>query len=391
MPVTTPFIDSLQAVNRQFVQLLDDLSALRALARLNLSVPSEEHLLGDALRALMENSDIARCSVYLRRADRLVYAAGSSWDELLGRPAAERPQAAAFALGEGLVGLAAETGNLQHCTDCRRDPAFADSDGGGGSGTLMVAPIGYDDQILGVVNAWHPDAGHFTRGHEQLLQLFATFLGQMLANWRYYHRMEQEVQRRTRELESALASAEQLKQRYQQLSVIDELTGIHNRRFFFPEASAALANAVRHRHDFTIMMVDLDRFKEVNDTYGHAMGDKVLQVAAALLKGQTREGDLIARFGGEEFVLALPNTDIEGARQLADRVLESLRGIAFSAEDTRLQITASIGYACLTGEETPEQPDLLEQLLRKADHALYHCKACGRDQAWAYSELPGGT
>jgi diguanylate cyclase (GGDEF)-like protein len=148
-----------------------------------------------------------------------------------------------------------------------------------------------------------------------------------------------------------------------------------------------LAGALRHRYAFSIMMVDLDHFKQINDLYGHSMGDKVLQVTAAVLKGQTREGDIIARFGGEEFVLALPNTDLEGAKQLADRILHSLRSLAFNAGGKTVRVTTSIGLSGLTGLESPDRPDLLESLLRQADQALYYSKAHGRDQSRAYSDI----
>ena len=248
-------------------------------------------------------------------------------------------------------------------------------------------PVLFADKVLGVVNVSHQRANAFTDAHERLLAVFASFLGQILTNWRYYHQMEQEIQRRTQELESALAEAEELKRRYQHLSIVDELTGIHNRRFFFPEAHATLAGALRHRYAFSIMMVDLDHFKQINDLYGHSMGDKVLQVTAAVLKGQTREGDIIARFGGEEFVLALPNTDLEGAKQLADRILHSLRSLAFNAGGKTVRVTTSIGLSGLTGLESPDRPDLLESLLRQADQALYYSKAHGRDQIRAYSDI----
>jgi diguanylate cyclase (GGDEF)-like protein len=382
-----PFTAAYEELNQRFIKLVDDLSALHSLSGLSLHRTSQDGLLRDAMRTLMEHNDFESCSVFLLDDGVLSCAGGLDWPDLLGRDPHDRHRPAHFRLGEGIIGRAAETGQLQHCRDCRREPQFVKLAHGPGPGSLICVPVLFADRILGVVNVSHRRTNAFAESHEQLLAVFANFLGQIISNWRYYHQMEREIHTRTQELETALAEAEELKRRYQHLSIVDELTGIHNRRFFFPEAQAALSTAVRHRHPFAVMMVDLDRFKQINDRHGHSMGDKVLQVTAALLKGQTREGDIIARFGGEEFVLALPNTDLDGARRLADRVLRSLRNLAFTAGDQTLYVTTSIGLTALTGEESPERSDMLEALLRQADQALYVSKAEGRDQSRAYADI----
>lgn len=383
----TPFAEAYQELNQRFIKLVNDLSALRGLSRLSMRRTSQDELLRDAMRVLMENSDFERCSVFLLEDDTLMCAGGLDWPDLLNSDANEERRPKQFQLGEGIIGMAAETGNLQHCRDSRHEPRFLQMPQGSHIGSLICVPVLFADKVIGVVNVSHQRSDAFNEGHERLLAVFASFLGQIISNWRYYHQMEEEIQRRTQELEAALHEAEELKRRYQHLSIVDELTGIHNRRFFFPEAHAALASAVRHRQAFTIMMVDLDHFKQINDLHGHSMGDKVLQVTAALLKGQTREGDIIARFGGEEFVLALPHTDLDGARQLADRVLASLRSLAFNAGGKTLRVTTSIGISGLTGLESPDRPDLLESLLRQADQALYFSKAHGRDQSRAFADI----
>lgn len=379
--------DAYQELNQHFIMLVNDMSALSGLSRLNLRHAREEDLLRDAMRVLLENSEVERCSVFLLDDDLLKCAGGMDWSDLNDQAKESVHNSASFQIGEGVIGMAAETGHLQHCHDCSREPRYMQIGESRRMGSLICIPVMFADKMLGVVNISHSRSNAFSDTHERLLTLFASFLGQILSNWRYYHQMENEIQYRTRELESALAEAEELKRRYQNLSIIDELTGIHNRRFFFPEAQAALASAVRHRHPFSIMMVDLDHFKQINDLHGHSMGDKVLQVTAALLKGQTREGDITARFGGEEFVMALPNTDLEGAKLLADRVLSSLRSLAFDAMGKPVRVTTSIGLTSLTGLESPDRPDLLESLLRQADQALYHGKTHGRNQSRAYADI----
>lgn len=384
----TPFAEAYQELNHRFIKLVNDLSALRRLSTLSMRRTSQDELLRDAMRVLMENSDFERCSVFLLEDDSLVCAGGLDWPDMLNNDESGIHRPRRFQLGEGIIGMAAETGNLQHCRDSLHEPRFLQlQQPSTDIGSLICVPILFADKVIGVVNVSHRRNDAFNEAHERLLTVFASFLGQILSNWRYYHEMEEQIQQRTQELEAALAEAEELKRRYQHLSIVDELTGIHNRRFFFPEAHASLASAVRHRQAFSIMMVDLDHFKQINDVYGHGMGDKVLQVTAALLKGQTREGDIIARFGGEEFVLALPHTDLDGARQLADRVLVSLRSLAFNAGGRTLRVTTSIGISGLTGQESPDRPDLLESLLRQADQALYFSKAHGRDQSRAFADI----
>lgn len=384
----TSFSDAFTELNSRCIKLVGDLSALRALSDLGRQDSRDEAaLLRTAMHILLENNEFERCSLFLLEGGTLTCRTGLDWRETVLTTASPHPSPREFGLGEGIIGLAAETGNLQHCRNCREESRFAHPDAGQGVGSLICVPVTAEGRVIGVLNVSHGQQDFFNEHHERLLEVFANFLGQLIANWRYTHQMETEITRRTRELRTALTEAEELKRRYQQLSVVDELTGIHNRRFFFPEAQAALANAVRHRREFSLMMVDLDRFKRINDSFGHTMGDKVLQVTAALLKGQTREGDVIARFGGEEFVLALPDTDMDGAARLAERILHSLRSLEFSTDQGTLQVTTSIGLSCLDGQEVPDQSDLLETLLRQADQALYFSKSHGRDRACSWAEI----
>ncbi|HSH29403.1 MAG TPA: sensor domain-containing diguanylate cyclase [Thiohalobacter sp.] len=384
----TPLSDAFTELNQRCIKLVGDLSALRALSDLGRQDSADEaELLRTAMRILLENNDFERCSLFLLDGDGLSCRTGLDWREGVLPTGTARPSPHRFRLGEGIIGLAAETGNLQHCRNCREETRFVHPDPEQRTGSLICVPVTVEGRVIGVLNVSHGQRDFFSEHHERLLEVFSNFLGQLIANWRYTHQMETEITRRTQALRTALTEAEDLKRRYQQLSVVDELTGIHNRRFFFPEAQAALANAVRHRREFSLMMVDLDRFKQINDRFGHAMGDKVLQVTAALLKGQTREGDVLARFGGEEFVLALPDTDLDGAVRLAERILHSLRNLEFNTDRGALRVTTSIGLSCLGGQESPDQSDLLESLLRQADQALYCSKSQGRDRACSWQDV----
>lgn len=390
---SAPFVEAYQELSQRFLRLVGDLSALRGLSSLTVHQPDESRLLRGAMQVLMENHDLERCSIFLLENDQLSCASGLDWHDLINQkeppdPLPERSPMI-FRLGEGIIGMAAETGRMQHCRDCPAESRFLppEKQYAATIGSLICMPVVLNSKVLGVVNVSHPQVGFFNQSHERLLQVFAGFLGQIIANWRYHHQMEAEIVRRTQELELALAEAEELKRRYHQLSIVDELTGLHNRRFFFAEASSALAVAERHSHPFSLLMIDLDHFKQINDTHGHDMGDRVLQVTSTLLKAQTRDGDILARYGGEEFVLALTNTDEDGAQQMAERILISLRSVQFSANDKPIQITASIGIATLNHALSRKQTDRLESLLRQADQALYFGKTQGRDQSQCFSNI----
>src|SRR5690606_16008992 len=162
------------------------------------------------------NHDLERCSIFLLEGEELVCASGLDWQDLLAPDSTERAarKPMTFHLGQGIIGMAAETNRLQHCRDCRAESRFLRPDkqfAAGSIGSLICVPVSLDGRVLGVVNVSHPRAHFFSAGHERLLQVFTGFLAQILVNWRYYHRMEQEIRHRTRELEQALQEAEQLK------------------------------------------------------------------------------------------------------------------------------------------------------------------------------------
>jgi two-component system cell cycle response regulator len=173
-----------------------------------------------------------------------------------------------------------------------------------------------------------------------------------------------------------------LHQEAQRLSVTDGLTGLRNYRSFQQAISRETERAVRFGRPMGLLMLDLDNFKNVNDTYGHQVGDAVLIEVADRVRAEVREVDLVARYGGEEFTVVLPETDRLGAEQIAERICERVRGRPLHASGVELRITVSIGVAVL-----PDDGTTPSALVRAADHALYTAKAAGRDQ-WRTSE-PG--
>ncbi len=160
-------------------------------------------------------------------------------------------------------------------------------------------------------------------------------------------------------------------------SVVDELTQLANRRAFTDGATKELGRARRTGHSVAVALLDVDDFKRVNDTWGHAAGDHVLQVVADVLRAELREIDLPARYGGEEFAIVLPETDTAGAEDAAERVRAALERRTIGDGRSRpVGVTASLGVAAATG-------GTLDELVAAADGALYRAKAAGKNRVAA--------
>ena len=165
--------------------------------------------------------------------------------------------------------------------------------------------------------------------------------------------------------------------RLEALAHTDPLTQALNRRALTARLAAELDRARRYQSPVTLLLVDLDHFKKINDTYGHLVGDEVLREVAALLLHAVRSVDVVARYGGEEFVVVLPETGAEGAVAFAERIREKIGGEPFGkAEGVSLALTASIGVAAYPSPDI----ETVEELFARADAALYRAKAEGRDR-----------
>src|SRR5919108_2852124 len=208
-------------------------------------------------------------------------------------------------------------------------------------------------------------------------------------------------------VEAYLAEMETVNRRLEELSVRDSMTGLYNRRYFHDRLTNEFARARPHQpvdrrrpgssggRPLSLLMVDIDHFKRVNDAFGHQAGDEVLRAVALLLVNQTRTTDVTARYGGEEFAAVLPETDRDGALQVAEKPREQ---IAFAplhrlaangsgGESLVIHCTASIGVAVYDPATMADSADLV----RAADAALYCAKRSGRNQVAAAWTLPAGA
>jgi diguanylate cyclase (GGDEF)-like protein len=161
----------------------------------------------------------------------------------------------------------------------------------------------------------------------------------------------------------------------QRLAITDELTGVFNRRYFFNRAEVEFSRAKRYSHPLTALIADIDHFKQFNDRYGHLVGDRVIQEVARLMKTSLRDSDILGRYGGEEFSILLPDTNVQAAAFVADRLLTRVGSTSIDTEAGDLQVQISIGVAGL-GKATPT----LHDLINRADQAMYQAKEEGRNR-----------
>ncbi|MSQ47281.1 MAG: diguanylate cyclase [Deltaproteobacteria bacterium] len=164
----------------------------------------------------------------------------------------------------------------------------------------------------------------------------------------------------------------------------DALTGLANRRRFEERAREELLREGRYQHPLSVLLADLDHFKEINDTYGHSYGDSVLKEVAHTFTRHCRSSDLCARYGGEEFAVLLPETPLPDARLVADRLCTAIRGLTFAQATTTVHVTVSLGIACFDANN----PQSLEEFMEQADQALYAAKRNGRNRVEVYTR-PG--
>jgi diguanylate cyclase (GGDEF)-like protein len=192
--------------------------------------------------------------------------------------------------------------------------------------------------------------------------------------------VERALQKRRLYLEN-----QQLLQKLADLSIKDPLTQLYNYRFLGQRLTEELLRARRYRRPLTLLMLDLDHFKQINDTHGHPFGDYVLKEMARLLTISIRDADTAFRYGGEEFCVLMPETPPDGARQVIDRLLNNVRDTRFVDNGCSTQMTVSIGAASF-----PENAADKSQLIAAADQALYEAKRAGRGQAcWSKAQTDG--
>jgi len=346
--------------------------ALVRIARLSVGHAnlSLEDMLGELTETASATLAVDRTSVWLLSEDR---------QSLCCLDLYLRPQAAHSA-GAVLVSEhypryfeALETGRAIDAHDAVADPRTSEFRDGYlvplRISSMLDAAVRREGQVVGVVchehvglpRVWQPDELAFAAALADQVALV------LEADER--RRLEREAESARRELQEA-----------QQLARVDDLTGLYNRRAMEDVLEEAAAQARRHRRPLSVLMIDFDHFKDINDRHGHQAGDGVLREAARLISAGLRANDKATRYGGEELCLILPDTGSDEAVALAERLRLTLEAHTFEVvgddgSPAALRATASIGVASLD-----DRTESAEMLIRAADHALYEAKAAGRNR-----------
>jgi diguanylate cyclase (GGDEF)-like protein len=188
---------------------------------------------------------------------------------------------------------------------------------------------------------------------------------------------EEDLRRAHDALEQVNLELQQSLERETLLASTDGLTGLYNHRHFFELAAREFHAAMRHRRSLAFLMFDMDNFKQVNDTFGHTVGDKLLGQVAQTVLAQVRVSDVVARYGGDEFIVLLPQASAGQALPIAERIRASVAAIRVETVKEPFAITLSIGIAEMRREPADEN---IERIIQRADEAMYAAKAQGRNR-----------
>lgn len=312
-----------------------------------------ETLLHELLEGLRASYDLQQVSVVLCDPDHdmrhLLLAAGTPAEQFDG-----------LIMVESLTGMAPQYIALRQpwlgaYAACDHQLIFPQSTG---LASVAMIPLMHRNTLMGSINLGSDDAERFTRHHA------ADFLARLGVIASYC-------------IDNTVNRARLLRSGF-----TDVLTGWHNRRYLQVRLNEELARARRDGSHLVCLMLDVDHFKRVNDTWGHAAGDVVLQELASRIDVQVRASDVAARYGGEEFIILLPDTDQKSAIMTAERIREAVKASPYELPNGEsITVTASIGIAGICPERSGNDlKTLSDSLIARADVALYQAKAAGRDQ-----------
>ena len=269
--------------------------------------------------------------------------------------------------GRGIAGRVAEFGEALLVEDLEHDQRIRQKNRLHYKTRSFVSiPLKVGERVIGVLNLSDKTTGEvFNDEDMKLIEAFATHAAIVMDRNIFL--------KRTEELEK--------------MTVTDHLTGLANRRYLFDRLKEELARSARHGHRLSLLMLDLDNFKHCNDTRGHPFGDRVLKNMAFTISNTIRSMDIAARYGGDEFIIILPETDEALAVDIGERMRANLeKRLAGSSQDADSQekeaITASIGIACY-----PEHGLTIEQLLKNVDVALYGAKNSGKNRIAVFHDI----
>ena len=256
----------------------------------------------------------------------------------------------------------------------------------------LGVPLKAHGELIGIISLDSRKVGYFTHADAQLALNFANQVSIAVENARLFSDLEDKLVQRqglideldstNLTLEREIEERKRIQDKLQKLARTDSLTGLFNRRYFFEIAEKEFSESIRYDRPLSVIILDLDLFKEINDTYGHLVGDQALIHIGKLLRKAIRTPDTAARYGGEEFVVLLPETGSAKAMIFAERLRKLVEDSPVQNGNASISLTASFGVA---GYQTKGE-EKFDQLISKADQALYMAKGNGRNRVVCYRE-----
>ncbi len=292
-----------------------------------------------------------------------------------------------FPVGVGIAGTVGKTGEVINIAEAYDDPRFNpefDKKTGFRTHSILCVPLkNIVGETIGAIQVLNKMSGPFEKDDESLLTALAAQASIAIENADLNKKLnelnlvlESKVRERTAEITLANERLTALNKELEEITITDGLTQIYNRQFFMLRIRQEVKRAHRYGTHVSLLMLDIDYFKKVNDTYGHQAGDAVLAGVTGLIKSVLRETDLFARYGGEEFCLIAMAMDIDEALLLAARMRALVEKAEFPHGIDRIKVTVSIGV-CMWSPDIRENAD---ELIRRADVALYRAKDLGRNR-----------
>jgi len=360
-------------------ETLDLLSLLKASQALSGEIVLKTLML-KLMSTIIENAGAQKGYLLLEREGQWLIEASGMDEPLQSRPAASEP----LLLSAGVMNYVLRTGealvldNAHLHGGFERDAYLAINQ----VRSLLCMPLRNQNKLIGLLYLENNlVAGAFTPQRLEFLRVLSAQAAISIENARFYELLEHKVAERTRELQAEVQLRREAEEQAKVLAITDPLTGLYNRRFFFSRLEEEILRSRRYKTCFGLIMLDIDYFKRINDRFGHLAGDQVLKGMAEKMRACYRDVDILARYGGEEMIMLLPETRGENARLAAERLRSTLENTLFGVGSDEIHITASLGVAVFTGEETIDS----DQLVERADQALYRAKAEGRNRVRCYA------
>ncbi len=362
------YLQALSGTEKFYDMSIRALSALIKVGRISGEIKDIYTLCRKSLEIFSQELEFENCSIMMKDSDNehLVLMAGKGKGDSYSTRHWEKGRR--IKIGEGIAGKAAETGNFIFIADVAADERYKKISMSVEVTSLLSIPLKNDDEVIGVINFSHPLLEAFDENKINLMVLLSNFVGQMIMLADLHNKIAHWNESLRRQVNEKTAELRKKNRELQRMAVKDPLTGIYNRRFFSTRLEEEFIRACRYNEHFSLLLIDLDNLKPINDTFGHLTGDRVIKGLTRTLKAVGRTGDVIARIGGDEFAyILLESSEIE-AKEFEQRIHEKFEEMNFRGINHNP--TVSIGIAHSSKKKFKKHMEIY----KLADENLYRAK-----------------